>query len=135
VTILHRAPIALLAAVAVLAAVPMLTLGSTQKVIDDYRDNGVVDGCYSTQDFNQAMRELDPQDASYEDASAVIRYAQARCASPGAVPDGDGGSGGRVWIGIAVAVGFVSLGAVALARRPGGRGSGTDGGGTGSDRP
>jgi hypothetical protein len=132
VTILRRALISLLAAAAVLTVVPVPVLGTAQEVIEDYRDDGQIQGCYSTEDFNQAVRELDPNEGIYEVARDVIRQAQARCAAAGETSSDDGGSGAGVWIGIVIAVGLVALGAGALARRRGGNreggGSGTDGG-------
>jgi len=125
VTILRRAFITLLAAAAVVAAVPVPALASAQEVIEDYRDDGQIQGCYSAQDFTRAVEELDPQEGIYEQARDIIRAAQVRCAAEGGGGD-DGGSGAGVWIGIVVAVGVVALGAGALARR---RGGGTGGGG------
>jgi hypothetical protein len=128
VTILRRALITLLAAAAVVAVVPVAALGSAQQVIEDYQDDGQIQGCYSAQDFNRAVDELDPQAGIYEQARDIIRAAQLRCAKEGG--GDDGGSGAGIWIGIVVAVGLVALGAGALARR---RGREDGGGGTGGD--
>lgn len=124
--------ISLLAATAVLAVVPVSALGTAQQVIEDYEDDGQIQGCYSNEDFNQAAENLDPTDALYGTAFEIIKLAQARCAQSGAAPDDDGGSGAGVWIGIVIAVGVVAVGAGALARR--GRGAGShDGGGDGTE--
>lgn len=122
VTNFRRFLISLLAATAVIAVVPVSAFGTAQQVIEDYQDDGQIQGCYSNEDFNQAVKNLDPTDALYGTASEIIRLAQARCAgnnAPGT--NDDGGSGAGVWIGIVIAVGLVALGAGALARRgPGG---------------
>lgn len=117
--------ISLLAATAVLAVVPVLALGTAQQVIEDYEDDGQIQGCYSNEDFNRAVKNLDPTDALYGTAAEIIRLAQARCAESGAASDDDGGSGAGVWIGIVIAVGLVALGAGALSRR--GRSGAADG--------
>jgi hypothetical protein len=124
VTNFRRFLITLLAATAVMAVVPASVFASPQDVIRDYDDDGAIQGCYSNEDFNRALRDLDPNDAGYETAPDVIRLAQARCAESGATPDDDGGSGAGVWIGIIIAVGLVAVGAGALSRRRGG-GSGS----------
>lgn len=131
-TIFRRAFITLLAAVAVVAAVPVSAFGTAQEVIEDYQDDGQVQGCYSAEDFNRAVRELDPNAGIYEIAKDVIRSAQARCAQAGVAGEEDGGSSAGIWIGIVVAVGLVAVGAGALARRRGRDGDG-DGGGTDTD--
>jgi hypothetical protein len=130
VTNFRRFLISLLAATAVFAVVPVSAFGTAQEVIEDYEDDGQIQGCYSNEDFNQAVKNLDPNDALYGTATEIIRLAQARCAESSATTTGDdGGSGAGVWIGIVVAVGLVALGAGALARR--GRGAGSDAGGGG----
>lgn len=129
-TILRRALITLLAAVAVLAVVPVSAFGTAQEVTEDYEDDGVVQGCYSDRDFAQAVKDLDPNEGIYEVKREVIEQARARCAQAGVTTEDDGGSGAGIWIGIIIAVGLVAVGAGALARR---RGRDGDGGGTDTD--
>jgi len=117
VTIFRRAFITLLAALAVVAVVPVSAFGTAQEVSDDYHDDGVVQGCYSDKDFAQAVKELDPNEGIYEDAKAVIEQARARCARAGATGADDGGSGAGIWIGILVAVALVAVGGMVLVGR------------------
>ena len=131
-TIFRRALITLLAALAVVAVVPVLALGTAQQVTDDYQDDGVVQGCYPDRDFAQAVKDLDPNEGIYEVKREVIEQARARCAQAGPTGGDDGGSGAGIWIGIIVAVGLVAVGAGAVARRRGrdgdDTGTGTGGG-------
>lgn len=110
-----RRVLILLAILAAMVAAPA-ALASGQQVIEDYRDNGQIDRCYSSEDFEAAIRELDPQEGLYEVALDILREAQLRCADGDAGGAG-GGVGAGVWIGVGAAVGLVALGAGAAARR------------------
>jgi hypothetical protein len=121
---IRRALLTILAAVAVLAAVPAVALSSAQDVISDYNDDGQIQGCYSKKDFEQAIDRLDPNGAIYEQSRDILRQARARCVAAGQDPPGEGGGGTGVglWIGLAAGVVVVAAGAGVMARR---RNSGT----------
>ncbi|MEW6583752.1 MAG: hypothetical protein AB1416_13430 [Actinomycetota bacterium] len=114
---IRRALLTFLAAVAVLGAVPAVALSSAQEVIADYKDDGQVQGCYSSRDFERAIEELDPNEAIYEQSRDILRQAQARCLAEAG--DDGGGSGAGLWIGIAAGIGVVAVGTGILARRRG----------------
>jgi hypothetical protein len=106
-------------------------LGDGRDVLADVNDNGRIDGCYSRADLNEALDLARGYDQLYGVSVDLIKEARitrverpgvpcgSAVAAAGAVEDGSGGSLG-VFIGAAVAVGVVAVGAGAWARRPGG---------------
>ena len=112
-----------------MAAVPAAVLASPEDVIRDYREaDGEVENCYPAEDFDGAIRLLNPQDRLYDDSVGVILTAKARCArAAGGAAGGDEGSGIGIWIGIIVAVGVVAIGAGVLSRRRTGGGGDSSG--------
>jgi hypothetical protein len=127
----------------VLLAWVAMAVGSGSDLIADYQSNGQVTGCYSEQDFQEALQELRADERLYGNAIEVIQEARATNVAdadgncPGAAEveavEDDSGSGAGLWIGLAAAVGLIAVGAGLWARR-GGAGEG-DGPGSGEDGP
>ncbi|HEX2503116.1 MAG TPA: hypothetical protein VHK00_04170 [Miltoncostaeaceae bacterium] len=108
------------------------SLADGRDVLADVEDNGRIDGCYSRAELDEGLDLLSPNDRLYGVKADLI--AQARitnverpgvpCGSRAAVGaaaahDTSGGSLG-VFLGAAVAVGAVAVGAGVWARRAGG---------------
>jgi hypothetical protein len=119
-------------------ALALLGLSATafadgRDVLADVQDNGRVDGCYTRAEFRDALRLAGNDQRLYGSQVDVIKDARitnvkvpgepcgsARTVPETAVEDDSGGSLG-IWIGLAVEVGAVAVGAGAWARRGGGR--------------
>jgi hypothetical protein len=120
-------------------ALALLGLSATafadgRDVLADAKDNGQIDGCYTRAEFRDALRLAGDDQRLYGSTVDLIREARitnvkvqgepcggARTVPTAAVEDDSGGSIG-IWIGLAVAVGAVAVGAGVWARRGGGRG-------------
>jgi hypothetical protein len=134
---LLRRPASLL----IMLALALLGLAATaladgRDVLADVQDNGRVDGCYTRAELNEALDLARDDQRLYGSAVDLIRDARiTNVERPGqpcgtsvatadaAVEDDSGGSLG-IWIGLAVAVGAVAVGAGVWARRGAGRGAG-----------
>ncbi len=57
-----------------LMAVP--AFGSGQQVLADYEDNGQIDGCYTLADYEEALKQIRPDQQQYGAAVDVIRQAE-----------------------------------------------------------
>lgn len=119
-----------------LLALPAVALADGRAVIDDYDDNGQIDGCYAQGDFTEAL-DLIGEDEQYGAAIDVIRQARVTnvevpgedCVAATAAPlddippaddDGDDGGGVSAWVFGLIAVGVLAVGAGLWARRRGG---------------
>lgn len=120
-----------------LLALPAAALADGRAVIDDYDDNGQIDGCYAQEDFTEAL-ELIGENEQYGAAIDVIRQARVtnvevpgeECVSASAASlddisaeadDDDGGI--SAWILGLIAVGVLAVGAGLWARMRGGSGA------------
>lgn len=119
-------------------ALALLGLSATafadgRDVLADAKDNGQIDGCYTRAEFRDALRLAGNDQRLYGSTIDLIKEARitnvavpgepcgsARTVPATAVEDDSGGSLG-IWIGLAVAVGAVAVGAGVWARRGGGR--------------
>lgn len=119
-----------------LLALPAVALADGRTVIDDYDDNGQIDGCYAQEDFTEAL-DLIGEDEQYGAAIDVIRQARVTnvevpgedCIAvtaaplddiPSATDDGDDGGGVPAWVFGLIAVGIIAVGAGLWARSRGG---------------
>lgn len=118
-----------------LLALPAAALADGRAVIDDYDDNGQIDGCYAQEDFTEAL-DLIGENEQYGAAIDVIRQARVtnvevpgeECvsATPATLDDisadGDDDDGGGIsaWILGLIAVGVLAVGAGLWARMRGG---------------
>lgn len=118
-----------LTAIVLLACVAM-ALGSGRDLIADYKVNGQITGCYTAREFRDALKIARADEVLYGNAIEAILEARATntagpdgtCAAvsaPTPVEENDGGSGAGLWIGLAVAVGLIAVGAGLWARRAG----------------
>lgn len=132
----RRATTVLLIACALLA-LPAMALADGRAVLDDYEDNGQIDGCYPLDDFTDALELIGEDDAQYGAATDVVRQARVTnvevpgedCATttadvvdeiPAAPVDDGGSGGGLTWVIGLVALGVLALGAGLWARSRGG---------------
>ena len=112
-------------------------VASGQEILSDAQD-GPIDNCYSRAEYREALRLARDDQRLYSAAIDIIDQAQNTnvtvpgepCGTtstvPAAVAEEDGGGSALLWVGLAVAVGVVAVGAGAWARRGAGR---DDGGG------
>jgi hypothetical protein len=108
-------------------------LADGRDVLADVKDNDRIDDCYTRSELNEALDLARGYDQLYGVAIDLIKDARiTRVARPGvpcgrgaagaaAAEDDSGGSLG-VFLGVAVAVGAVAVGAGAWTRRAGGAG-------------
>jgi hypothetical protein len=106
-------------AVIALLAMPALAGAAPRDVLRDYNDNGRVDGCYTAEDYERALKLANPDEAQYGLVVDSIREAQANrvlqpdgtCA-PAKIPDGGGSGGGvpGVLVAVLVVAGVVVVG-------------------------
>jgi hypothetical protein len=117
-------------------ALALLGLSATafadgRDVLADVQDNGRIDGCYTRAEFRDALRLASDDQRLYGSAVDLIKEARitnvevpgepcgaARTVPETAVEDDSGGSLG-IWLGLAIAVGAVAVGAGVWARRGG----------------
>ena len=119
-----------------MALVPAGLLAGGRDVLADYEDNGQIDGCYTLQEFEDALRLIRPDQRQYGAAVDVIRQAELTniekpgqpCGSasttPAAAPASGGDDGGvpTALIVVLVVAGVALVGGgvwVAMRRRPG----------------
>jgi hypothetical protein len=140
--ILHRVDALLRrpASLVIMLALALLVLSATaladgRDVLADAKDNGRIDACYTRAELNEALDLARDDQRLYGSAVDLIRDARitnverpgqpcgTSVATADAVEDDSGGSLG-IWIGLAVAVGAVAVGAGVWARRGAGRGAG-----------
>lgn len=110
-------------------ALPAPALADGRAILEDFREDGRIDRCYTRAEFREARELVRADQVQYGAGADVILDAQAtNVAEPGepcrapapatAVTEDDGGGSGLgLWIGVAVAVGVVAAGAGAWARR------------------
>jgi len=119
-------------------ALALLGLSATafadgRDVLADAKDNGTIDGCYTRAELRDALRLAGNDQRLYGETVDLIKEARitnvkvpgepcggVRTVPAAAVEDDSGGSIG-IWIGLAVAVGAVAVGAGVWARRGAGR--------------
>ena len=90
-----------LLAVVALLAIPPVALAKPRDVLRDYNDNGQIDGCYTTGDYQKALNLVNPDDAQYGAEVDTILQAQSdrvlqpdgSCGPAKASSSGDSGSG------------------------------------------
>jgi hypothetical protein len=143
--ILHRVDALLRrpASLVIMLALALLVLSATaladgRDVLADAKDNGRIDACYTRAELNEALHLARADQRLYGSTVDLIRDARitsverpgeacgsgAAAVPAAAVQDTSGGSLG-IWIGLAVVVGAVAVGAGVWARR----GRGGDAGG------
>jgi len=66
-----------LLAVVALLAIPPVALATPRDVLRDYNDNGQIDGCYTTEDYQKALNLVNPDDAQYGAEVDTILQAQS----------------------------------------------------------
>jgi hypothetical protein len=105
-----------------LLALPAAALADGQDILDDFDDNGRIDGCYSVQEFNEALELAQADERQYGAAVDIIQEARTTnievegepCGQEIAVAaDGgdDGGTSIALVIGIVAAAGAAGIGA------------------------
>lgn len=114
-----------------LLALSATALADGRDVLADAKDNGRIDACYTRAELNEALDLAREDQRLYGSTVDLIRDARITsverpgeaCGGAAAVPaaavqDESGGSLG-IWIGLAVVVGAVAVGAGVWARRGG----------------
>jgi hypothetical protein len=114
-------------------------LADGRDVLADVQDNGRIDGCYTRGELNEALALAGEDQRLYGSSVDLIKEARiaavegagrvcgsgAATVPVAAVEDDSGGSLG-IWIGLAVVVGAVAVGAGVWARRGAGGGDADD---------
>lgn len=108
-------------------ALPVSAVADGRAILDDFRENGQIDGCYSRADFREALQLVRSDQRQYGASADVIQEAQVTNVADSGAPcrpaatttpiEEGGGPGLGLWIGVALAVGVVAAGAGAWARR------------------
>lgn len=79
----------------VMGVLAMPASSSSQQVLADYEDNGQIDGCYTLDDFEQALKAIRPDQQQYGAAVDVIRQAElTNIRRPGGACGGTSASAG-----------------------------------------
>lgn len=79
----------------VMGVFAMPAFSSGQQVLADYEDNGQIDGCYTLDDFEQALKAIRPDQQQYGAAVDVIRQAElTNIRRPGGACGGTSASAG-----------------------------------------
>jgi hypothetical protein len=134
---LTRTLLTLVAIAAALLALPLVALGDGGAVIDDYNDNGQIDGCYTLAELDEAsdlVGATDPQYGEIVDAIADARLTHVVAEEGQECPEGlppatgddpadddgdDGGAGALIIVVGLIIVLAVGAGLLARSRRRG----------------
>lgn len=126
--LLRRAVLVVIPGLALLALAGSALAGG-RDILDDYRENRRIDGCYIRAEFREAQRLVRDDERLYAELPDVLDEAQISnvsrpgepCGAARTVPaqavDDDPGVAPGLWIGLAAAAVAAGGGAAAWARR------------------